>query len=150
MMETMVIEKIECCVRERIKRRMLRDVLQVIFRRTEDGRRRTYVDGRTEDGRRQRDGRDGTDGRTEDRGDDDDDGTRRDGRRGIPILSEKYIDGSPLGIDTHRYFRTSKKISEPVRNLKNKYFHLCYICYIYINIVIYMFEIWFAIYFENI
>ena len=32
-----------------------------------------------------------------------------------PIFSNKYLDGLPLEIDTHRHLATSKMISEPVR-----------------------------------
>ena len=56
---------------------------------------------------------DRTDGQREN--DDDDEGTRQDGRGGYPIFGKKYIDGLPLEIDTHRHFQTSQMISEPVR-----------------------------------
>ena len=92
---------------------MLRDVLQVIFRRTtgrtDRGRTTTTTDGRgwTDDD----DGTDdGTDGQTED---DDDDGTRRDERRRYPILIKKYIDGLPLEIVMHRHFQTTKQKKTP-------------------------------------
>ena len=59
---------------------MLRDVLQVILRRTT---------GRTDRGRTTT--------------------TGRDERRGYPIISKKYIDGLRLETDTHRHFQTSNK-----------------------------------------
>ena len=56
-----------------------------------------------------------------------------------PIFSKKYIDGSPLEIDTHRHFRTSNQISEPVRTFYRKlsYSFILYLLYIYMYIFIY-------------
>ena len=118
-------------------RRMLRDVLQVIFRRTtgRTDRGRTTTTGRTDgqwtddddDGRTWTDGQrtdddDGTDDGTDGRTDGErtttttgHDGTRRDGRREYPIFTKKYIDGLPPKTDTHKRFWTSNRILEPVR-----------------------------------
>ena len=97
-------------------RRMLRDVLQVILRRTTgrtDRGRTDDDDGRTWTDKQRTDDHDGTDDGTDgqrtttttDDDDDDDrtrrdttghDRTRRDGRRGYPIFTKKYTDGLPL------------------------------------------------------
>ena len=108
--------------------------------RTDDDDGRTWTDGQrttTTTGRRA--GR--TDGqRTTTTGHD---GTRRDttGRREYPIFSKKYIDGLPVETDTHRHFRTSKKISEPVHIFLKKStvsIYTQFSIYIYIYIYIYM------------
>ena len=49
-----------------------------------------------------------------------------------PIFNNKYIDGLPLEIYTHRHFRTSKMISELVRIFSKKA-----IIFMYTTLVIY-------------
>ena len=61
------------------------------------------------------------------------DGTRRDGRIKYQFFSKKYIDGLHPKTDTHRHFRPSKQISEPVRIVYEN------ICFIYIIFVIYIY-----------
>ena len=62
-----------------------------------------------------------------------------------PTFSNKYIDGLPLEIDTHRHFWISKQISEPVCILlyKNAFIDILIIFVISIYIVIYMYSVFY-------